>query len=121
MLRTDTAQTGPSVIGFDDGKGMATVIERAGRMALRVKHADAPSRTQFAGLDYWPADAGWKIEGRFIPHPHGRTIEIANIIGTVDRIANPGQVEFTRGGNTYRLEALDEQSRQSQPVLRRIR
>lgn len=108
MLRTDTAQTGASVIGFDDGKGMATVIERAGRLALRVKHADAPSRTQFAGLDYWPADAGWKVEGNFVSHPPGRTIEIANIIGSVDRIPNPGLVEFTRGGKTYRLEALDE-------------
>lgn len=108
MLRTDTAQAGPSVIGFDDGKGIATVIERAGRLALRVKHADAPSRTQFAGLDYWPADAGWKIEGRFVAHPPGRTIGIANIIGSVDQIANPGVVEFTRDGKTYRLEALDE-------------
>jgi uncharacterized protein (DUF1684 family) len=107
-LRTDAAQTGPSVIGFDDGKGAATVIERDGRKALRVKHADAPSRTQFAGLDYWPAEASWKIEGRFIAHPHGKTIGIANIIGSVDEMSNPGLVEFTRDGKTYRLEALDE-------------
>src|SRR5690606_4161528 len=108
ILRTDSAQTGPSVIGFDGGKGTATVIERAGRMALRVKHADAPARVGFAGLDYWPADMGWKIEGNFIAHPKGKTLEIANIIGSIDRMPNPGAIEFTRDGKTWRLEALDE-------------
>ncbi|MDQ2702160.1 MAG: DUF1684 domain-containing protein [Pseudomonadota bacterium] len=107
-LRTDGAQTGPSVIGFDGGKGTATVIERAGRMALRVKHADAPARVDFAGLDYWPADADWKIEGRFIAHPPGKTLGIANIIGSVDEVANPGVIEFSRDGRTFRIEALDE-------------
>jgi uncharacterized protein (DUF1684 family) len=107
-LRTDAAQDGPSAIGFDGGKGVATVIERADRMALRVKHADAPSRTQFVGLDYWPADASWKVEGRFVPHPAGKTIGIASIIGNIDQVANPGVIEFARDGKTYRLEALDE-------------
>ena len=107
-LRTDMAEQGPSVIGFDDGKGQATVIERAGRYALRVKHADAPTRTHFAGLEYWPADAAWKVEGRFVPHPAGQTIEIASIIGTTDQVPNPGAIEFTRDGKTYRIEAQDE-------------
>ncbi|MEO6263735.1 MAG: DUF1684 domain-containing protein [Luteimonas sp.] len=107
-LRTDVDEAGPSVIGFDDGKGLATVIERNDRYALRVKHADAPTRTRFAGLDYWPAEPAWKIEGRFVPHEAGKTIEIANIIGSTDQVANPGAVEFQQGGKTYRIEALDE-------------
>jgi len=107
-LRTDAVADGPSVIGFDDGKGSATVIERSGRYALRVRHADAPSRTGFTGLDYWPADRAWKVEGRFIPHPPGRTMEVANIIGSMDQMSNPGVVEFTHEGKTYRIEALDE-------------
>ena len=108
MLRTDSAQTGPSVIGFDGGKGTATVIERSGRMALRVKHVNAPARVDFAGLEYWPADAGWKVEGRFVAHPKGKTLDIANIVGTVDPVSNPGAIEFERDGKTYRIEALDE-------------
>ena len=107
-LRTDMAEAGPSVVGFDDGKGQLTVIERAGRHALRVKHADAPTRVHFAGLDYWPADAAWKVEGTFVPHPAGQTIEIASIIGTTDQVPNPGAIEFTRDGRTYRIEAQDE-------------
>ncbi|MCY7353858.1 MAG: DUF1684 domain-containing protein [Lysobacter sp.] len=107
-LKTDADEGGPSVIGFDDGKGIATVIKRGERYALRVKHADAPSRAQFAGLNYWAADPAWVVAGRFVQHPPGKTIPIANIIGTVDQVPNPGAVEFERDGKTYRIEALDE-------------
>lgn len=108
VLRSDADENGPSRIGFDDGKGIATVIERGGRMALRVKHADAPTRTGFAGLDYWPADPAWSVQARFVPHPPGKTIPIADIIGTLNDVPNPGAVEFTRDGKTWRLEVLDE-------------
>ncbi len=108
VLRADDDPAGPSALSFDDGKGLATVIKRSGRFALRVKHADAPSRTGFKGLDYWPAAAGWRVPGTFKPHPPGRTLTIANITGTTDDLPNPGAVEFVRDGKTYRIEALDE-------------
>jgi uncharacterized protein len=107
-LRTDTDPAGPSVIGFDEGKGQATVIARNGRYALRVRHADAPGRLHFAGLQYWVADPAWQIHGSFIPHQAGKTIEVANIIGGMDAMSNPGVVEFEHDGRTFRLEALDE-------------
>lgn len=107
-LRSDADAGGPSVIAFDDGKGLATVIARGGRLALRVKHADADSRTHFGGLEYWPGGPQWRVQARFLPHPPGKTLPIANIIGTTDEIPNPGVVEFTRNGTPYRLEALDE-------------
>lgn len=107
-LRTDAADAGPSALGFDGGKGVATVIERAGRLALRVRHADAPSRTGFAGLEYWPADPSWRVQARFVPHPPGTTIAIASVIGSVDQVPNPGTLEFERDGRTHRIEAVDE-------------
>ncbi len=107
-LRADDAPVGPSRIGFDQGKGLATVIKRGDRYALRVKHADAPSRTGFRGIEYWPASQDWRVEGKFIPHEAGKTLPIANIIGTTDDVPNPGVVEFQRDGKTYRIEALDE-------------
>lgn len=106
-LHDDMSET-PSVIGFDDGKGQMTVIARDGRHALRVKHADAETRTGFAGLQYWPADPSWKIDGRFVPNPPGKTLQVADIIGAVNDEPNPGAVEFQRDGRTWRIEALDE-------------
>ena len=107
-LRDDTQQDGPSRITFDDGKGVATVIVRAGGFRLRVKHANADTRLHFGGLDYWPATLDWQVQARFIPNPVGKTMPIANIIGSTDEMANPGVLEFQRGGKTFRLEALDE-------------
>ena len=108
-IRDDTQpEVGPSKISFDDGRGVATVIVRAGGHRLRVKHADADSRLQFAGLDYWPADKDWQVKARFIPNPPGKVMPIANIIGSTDEMANPGALEFERDGKTHRLEALDE-------------
>jgi uncharacterized protein (DUF1684 family) len=106
-LRADDAPEGASRIGFDDGKGIATVIRRGDRHALRVRHADAPSRTGFAGLQYWPGGPDWTVDARFERHPPGRTIPIASIVGGVEAMPNPGAVVFQRGGRTYRLQALE--------------
>ena len=107
-LRVDSDPQGASQLVFDGGKGLATVIERGGRLALRVKHADADSRQDFAGIDYWVGGRGWQIPAKFIAHPAGKTLPIANIIGSTDHIPNPGVVEFEVGGKPYRLEALDQ-------------
>ncbi|MFT4257583.1 MAG: DUF1684 domain-containing protein [Pseudoxanthomonas sp.] len=98
----------PTAIGFDGGKGVMTLIKRGDRFALRVKHADAPTRLGFKGLDYWPADPAWRITGRFVAHSPGKTLPIMDITGLVTETPNPGAVEFTRNGETFRLEALGD-------------
>lgn len=107
-LRTDQNAAPASVIGFDEGKGLVTVIKRGDRYALRVKHADAPARKNFTGLQYWSADPSWRVDAKFVPHAAGKSLQIASIIGTLNAIPNPGAVEFQRDGKTWRLEALDE-------------
>ena len=107
-LRDDTKPEGPSRINFDDGKGVATVIVRAGGYRLRVKHAEADTRQHFLGLDYWPGGRDWQVKAHFIPNASGKTMPVANIIGSIDEMANPGLLEFQHAGKTFRLEALDE-------------
>lgn len=108
VLKSDDDTGGPTALVFDEGKGIATVIRRGDRHALRVKHADAETRLHFSGLSYWPGGRDWIVPGRFVAHPAGRTIPVVNIIGDTEEVANPGVVEFERDGRTYRLEALDE-------------
>jgi uncharacterized protein (DUF1684 family) len=112
-LRTDADEGGPDKLGFDDGKGIATIIKRGDRVALRVKHADAEARTHFAGIAYWPGGPEWRVSARFVPHPQGTTLPIVNIVNMVEQVPNPGAVEFTYGGKTHRLEVLD----QGEPTL----
>jgi len=106
-LRTDQDQS-PSLVGFDEGKGVLGVIKRGQRFGVRVKHADAVTRSGFTGIEYWPADIDWAVTGKFVPHPPGKTLPIVDITGTTSDALNPGVVEFTRGGKAYRLEAMGE-------------
>lgn len=102
----DTSAT-PGIIGFDDGKGQLSLLQRGTRKALRVKHAEAEALGGFGELDYWPANAAWRIDARFVPHPTGKTIEIMDITSLLQPLPNPGVVEFEREGKPYRLEALE--------------
>ena len=84
------------------------VIRRGKRFALRVRHAQAATRTGFGSLAYWPVSRDWRVQARFVPHPAGRTLPIADIVGTLVAVPNPGALEFDVGGKAYRLEALDQ-------------
>ncbi len=96
----------PNKLGFDGGKGLLALIQRGDRRALRVWHADAPSRLQFSGLDYWPADPDWRITGRYVANAEGKTLPIVDIIGVITEQPNAGAIEFERAGRRHRLEAI---------------
>jgi len=81
------------------------LIERGGRLALRTWDLDAPARRDFAGVDHWPVDPAWRIEGRFEATP-GRTLAVPDVLGTVDDEESPGDVAFEIGGATHRLQGL---------------
>lgn len=96
---------------FDAGKGRVQLIERGGRAALRVHHADAPERAAFAGVTAWPADRSWQVQARFIAHPPGRTLPIVNVIGDVQDVPNPGYVAFERNGAAWTLQVTGDPAR----------
>ncbi len=98
----------PTKIAFDDGRGQLSLIHRGERFALRVKHADAATRTGFTGLTYWDGGPAWKVTARFVPHPAGKRLSIVDITGLTTEMVNPGALEFEKDGTPYRLEALGE-------------
>jgi len=104
-LASDATEA-PTFVTF--GSANFHVIERSGRLALRVKDAQAATRTDFLGLESYPIDPAFRFDARFEPHAPGKTIPIANIIGTLDPMPNPGAVVFEKDGASYRLEAVDE-------------
>ena len=105
-LRSDLSGA-PTLVGFDEGKGQLALIERGGRKALRVRHAEAETLTGLGPLAYWPADPAWRVQARFVAHPAGKTIPIMDITSQQGLLPNPGTVEFEHGGSSYRLEALE--------------
>ena len=98
----------PTVVHFNDGAASFLLIERSGRFGLRVRDGAAPTLTGFRGIERFPVDPAWRVEARFVAHPAGKTIDIASVINTLEPMANPGVLEFTRDGQTFRLEAILE-------------
>lgn len=99
-------QPGASVVRFNAGKASFILLQRGDAFALRVRDAEAPTRTGFAGIERYPVDAGWRFSARFEPHPPGKTIDIATVLGTLEPNPNPGVLVFERDGHTHRLEAI---------------
>jgi uncharacterized protein (DUF1684 family) len=81
------------------------VIDR-GSYALRIKDSRARVLQEFTGIDNYPIQPEWRVEGRFIPPEEGQTIEIANVLGQVIPTPVFGYVEFERDGESYRLLGL---------------
>ncbi len=84
------------------------LIERGGRMALRVKDSAAERRTKFLGLDYFPLDPSWRIEARWVPFDPPREVPITNMIGNVSTEKVPGKAVFEREGRTFELLPIIE-------------
>lgn len=89
------------------GRSSIEFIARGERRALRVRDAEANTRTGFIGIERYPVGINWRVNARFEPHPEGTTIDIANVIGTLDPTPNPGRLHFEIDGLPRTLEALD--------------
>ena len=81
------------------------VIERGGRLAVRTWDISSSRRRDFAGIDHWPVDPGWRLEARFVPTPE-RVLEVPDVLGIVESKESPGVVVFEADGGEHRLEAL---------------
>lgn len=90
----------------DVGDFVFYLIERRDEVAVRVKDRRAPTLTGFQGLDFYPVDWRWRLEGRFVPYEEGKEIQVPSVLGGSDTAEIPGAVEFDRNGETYRLDAL---------------
>jgi uncharacterized protein len=101
-----------SRIGFDGGRASFELIERNGRHALRVRDADAATRTGFTGIPHYPVDITWRFLARFEAHPPGHTLDIVNVLGQAEAMANPGRVVFERDARRFSLEAVDDGGKQ---------
>lgn len=63
MAMESDARGAPTVVAL--GRYRFHLIERDGRMALRLKDTEAPSRRDFRGIDHFPFDPAWILHGRW--------------------------------------------------------
>ncbi len=85
------------------------LIERAGKLGVRVRDTENPARRQFKGLQYFSADDSWVFNARFEPYQPGKSVRIVNILGMVEEMQAPGALVFWKDGKEYRLDAVLEE------------
>ena len=105
-VRHDQEEGGPDVLQV--GSVRFHTIERQGRMGVRVKDSEAPARKAFKGVPAYPADARWRVEGRWEELVPPRTMRIPNVLGSFEDMKAPGVVVFQRDGKEYRLTPVLE-------------
>ncbi|MEP7354111.1 MAG: DUF1684 domain-containing protein [Acidobacteriota bacterium] len=82
------------------------LIERGGRFGIRVKDSNSEARVNFTGINQFPIDESWRIEGTFTPSPHKVVFDTE--VGIKQDGDSPGYVDFERDGQRYRLEPVLE-------------
>ncbi|MES1167901.1 MAG: DUF1684 domain-containing protein, partial [Oleiharenicola lentus] len=84
------------------------VMDRSGKLFLRVRDSESPRRQHFAGIESYPIDPAWRIEADWVPFDPPHEIKVTNIIGLVEPASVPGQAVFQHAGKTYELIPIDE-------------
>ncbi len=96
------------------------VLHRGDRYALRIKDAQAATRTQFRGLRWYPTNAAYRVTAKWIPFTPPHTEKIPTAIGTTLDMPAPGLAEFKFEGKTIQIEPVleDPQAKQLFFILR---
>ena len=84
------------------------IIHRDERYGLRIKDAQAATRTGFHGLHWYAPNAAYRVHARWIPYNPPKMLDIPTVLGTVSKMPAPGAAEFTLDGQVYRLEPVLE-------------
>ena len=85
------------------------VIERAGKLGVRVRDLDNPHRSGFRGLEYFPVSTDWVVNARFERYQPIHHIKIINILGMELEMESPGAVVFMKDGHQWRLDTVLEE------------
>ncbi len=102
-LASDSAGT-PTVV--EVGTVSFFIIDRDGRLGVRIKDSNSDVRRDFSGIDRFPVVWDWRVEADYVPRQEPKAVEIPTALGTVSEMASPGRIRFERDGDTFELDAF---------------
>jgi uncharacterized protein len=105
LLRDDHDPNGASIVKI--GTISLSVIKRNNQYGIRVRDAKSKARINFKGRNWFPIDSSYKVAGSFVPYETARSLKIANSVGMIVPMENPGYLEFELYGEKLRLEAFE--------------
>jgi len=90
------------------GSRAAMVIERSGKLAVRVWDAESPVRSGFTGIETFRPDPRWRVTARWEAYPAPRPVEVPSVTGDVTVEQAPGRAVFTVEGTECALEPTQD-------------
>ncbi len=106
VLRSDSGGAEPDVLAL--GPLTLQIIERGGRLAVRLKDRDRLARRQFTGLKWYSVNPAYRVVARFVARDPPTTITVPSIVGTAEAMPSPGSAVFEIGGRSLRLDPVVE-------------
>jgi uncharacterized protein (DUF1684 family) len=79
------------------------VLERGGRIGIRVKDPGSSVLRDFHGLDYFPVDSSYRMRLPLQRYEAMREMSIPSANGVSQPLLAPGYVEFERDGRQWQL------------------
>jgi uncharacterized protein len=79
------------------------IIQRGEKFAIRLRDLEGKFLKEFKGIEYFPIDTNYRVEGTFIPTP-GKMISITDATGRTYEQESPGKVIFQIDGQELSLE-----------------
>lgn len=105
-LKSDASGTEPDILELNH-LGMK-VIERGGRLAVRLMDLKRSSLLAFQSLDFYEVNPELRVEAKFRPYKPAKKIKVATVSGYVEELESPGVAQFSLGGIPIQLEPVLE-------------
>lgn len=106
ILQND-ASPNPTIVQV--GTTTLQIIERSGRIGVRMKDPNAPTRKNFKGLTFYPIADKYRVEATAIPYKPQRQLKIVNVLGMTEPMTAPAQLKFKLNGKTFTLDPVLEE------------
>lgn len=100
VLQTDLAGQ-PSTVDLENYRFF--VVDREGRLAVRLRDRQWATKQAFAGLDYFPYDPAWCIEATWETLAEPLRMEVPNVSGDLKLLEVRQQAAFSLGGEKVML------------------
>lgn len=120
VLSDGTRVSGPTPLD-SDAAGEPTVvthdtlsfylIERDGRLGVRLKDSASPVRTGFTGIETFPVDPAWRVTARFERFDRPKLLRVPTVLDTELEESVEGALVFSLAGEEHRLDPLREGDR----------
>ena len=84
------------------------VHQSGDRPSIRLRDKNSKLRKEFAGTNWFPINAAYRVEGRYTPYAKPKIVEVPNVLGDIDKMTVPGIVSFTVNGQNMKMEPIFE-------------